>query len=53
MEAFCLKMSLSHETDAYENFAHVKTCYMHLRSDLLRVMNIAAWLVVVCASLMV
>ncbi|VDN06993.1 unnamed protein product [Thelazia callipaeda] len=44
------------ETDLYhpnETVVHTKTCYMLLRSDLLHVMHLAAWLLVIASTVMI
>ncbi|VDK80328.1 unnamed protein product [Litomosoides sigmodontis] len=44
MVQLCLETNLNHPD---ESVVHTKTCYMSLRSDLLRVMHVAAWLLII------
>ncbi|EFO26247.2 tetraspanin family protein [Loa loa] len=46
----CLETDLNHPDEAV---VHTKTCYMSLRSDLLEVMHVAAWLLIIASLTMV
>lgn len=46
----CLETNLDHPD---ESVVHTKPCYMSLRSDLLKVMHVAAWLLIIASVIMV